>query len=312
MEKKPLVSIITVNYNQAIVTADMLQSLSKLTYSNYEVIVVDNASAEPSAYLKNEFPFITHVTSPENTGFAGGNNLGLHYAKGEYVFFVNNDTEVTPDLLDVLVAHMQSHPKCAIACPKIKYYFRPDTIQYAGTVGPSIVTSRSYDIGYMQKDDGSFNDMRITEQPNGAAMMIPMKLIEQLGAMSEIFFLYYEELDWAARFKKAGYQIHYVGSANIYHKESVSTVKNSAFKTFYLYRNRLLFIRRNYSGINKWMGSVFFTLISTPVHIAKHTLKGEWQHAQAIVKAMLWNVTHSAFREPAAHSSVLKDRLTIC
>ncbi|MCY7421256.1 MAG: glycosyltransferase family 2 protein [Chitinophagaceae bacterium] len=312
MKTEPLISIVTVNYNQCAVTADMLRSLAQLTYKNYEVIVVDNASVENSASLKNEFPFITHITSPSNTGFAGGNNLGLFYAKGDYVFLVNNDTEVTPGLLNELVSYMTTHAECAIACPKIKYFFKPDTIQYAGTVGPNLLTSRSYDIGYMQKDDGSFNDRRVTDQPNGAAMMIPMKLIKQLGPMSELFFLYYEELDWAARFKKAGYEVHYVGTASIYHKESVSTGKNSAFKTFYLYRNRLLYIRRNYNGINRIISGSFFTMISTPVHMVKHVLKGDWQHAKSIAKALIWNLTHSAFKEPATHSSLLKNQLIIC
>jgi GT2 family glycosyltransferase len=311
MKNNPLVSIVTVNYNQSAVTADMLRSLSNLDYNNFEVIVVDNASKESSSYLKKDFPFITHITSPENTGFAGGNNLGLHYAKGEYVFFVNNDTEVTSNLLTELVAYLQAHPACAIACPKIKYYNQPDTIQYAGAVGLHPLTGRSYDIGYLQPDDGRFDDVRKTDLPNGAAMLIPMKLIKELGPMSELFFLYYEELDWAARFKSAGYEVHYVGTANIFHKESVSTGKNSAFKTFYLYRNRLLYIRRNYKGVAKLTSAAFFTMFSTPVHLVKHAGKGEWAHVKAIRDALTWNLKHSPFKEPAMHSSRLINKVVI-
>ena len=132
MKTYPLVSIITVNFNQVAVTSDFLESLAMLTYSNYEVIVVDNASSQPSAGLKDKFPFITHITSPQNIGFAGGNNIGLFYAKGDYAFFINNDTIVQPNLLDVLVKYMQENEQCGIACPKIKYYDNPGTIQYAG------------------------------------------------------------------------------------------------------------------------------------------------------------------------------------
>ncbi len=291
--KQPLVSIITVNFNQAGVTADLLRSLACLHYRNFEVIVVDNASAEPAAYLEVAFPFITYVASASNTGFAGGNNLGLQYATGEYVFFVNNDTEVTPTLLDELVAYSQQHPDCGIACPKIKFYYQPNRIQYAGAMGLHPLTSRSYDIGFMQEDDGRFDDGRVTDLPNGAAMLVPMKLIRQIGAMSELFFLYYEELDWAYRFKKAGFKVHYVGSATIYHKESVSTGRNSPFKTFYLYRNRWLYIRRNYTGVNWLVSTAFFLFVSTPVHALKHLLKKEKQHTIAILKAALWNLHHS-------------------
>ncbi|MEO5999559.1 MAG: glycosyltransferase, partial [Chitinophagaceae bacterium] len=104
----PLVSIITVNYNTPVVTGEMLQSLSCLTYPDWEVIVVDNASPQrSSSYLKKTFPFIKHISSPVNVGFAGGNNIGLHFAKGEYIFFLNNDTEVTPALVTTLVEHLQ-------------------------------------------------------------------------------------------------------------------------------------------------------------------------------------------------------------
>lgn len=310
--KAPLVSIITINYNTPEVTGAMLRSLSLLNYPNWEVIVVDNASPQySSVYLKKEYPFITHITSPVNVGFAGGNNIGLHFAKGEYVFLLNNDTEVTPGLVTHLVEYLQQHPECGIACPKIKYYSVPDTIQYAGGVGLHPLTSRSYDIGYLQKDNGQCNDTRKTDLPNGAAMMIPARLLKQAGLMSEMFFLYYEELDWAARFKKAGYQIHYVGTAEVFHKESVSTGKNSPFKTFYLYRNRLLYVRRNYKGSRLLIAASFFTMVATPVHIIKHALKKEWAHSKAIWNALVWNMRNNPFKEPVTHSSSLINTITI-
>ena len=310
--KAPLVSIITVNYDTPAVTAEMLRSLSKLTYPNWEVIVVDNASPNNSSIvLKDEFPLIKHISCPENIGFAGGNNIGLHFATGEFVFFVNNDTEVTPKLVTQLVAHLQTHPKCGIACPKIKYFYKPDTIQYAGAVGLHPLTSRSFDVGYLQKDTGEFDGCNVTDLPNGAAMMVPMKLITKIGQMSEMYFLYYEELDWAARFKQQGFEIHYVGTAEIYHKESVSTGKNSPFKTFYLYRNRLLYIRRNYEGLKWLIASTFFILVSSMVHIFKHRLKNEKEHAIAIWRALIWNFSEPHHKEPKNHSSTFIDKTRI-
>ena len=306
----PLVSIITINYNTPAITGALLQSLSLLHYPNWEVIVIDNASPQySSACLKKEYPFIQHYSSPVNIGFAGGNNIGLHFAKGKYVFLLNNDTEVTPGLITELVAHLQQHPACGIACPKIKYYSMPDTIQYAGAVGLHPLTSRSYDIGYLQKDKGQFNDVRPTNLPNGAAMMIPRKALKKVGLMSELFFLYYEELDWAARFKHAGYQVHYVGTAEVYHKESVSTGKNSAFKTYYLFRNRLLYIRRNYNGIKLLIAASFFLLVSTPAHIIKHAVKKEWAHSLSIAKALWWNLRNSSLTEPAINAASLVNQI---
>ena len=310
--KTPLVSIITVNYNTPQVTEAMLRSLSLLTYTNWEVIVVDNASPKySSAYLVKDYPFMKHISAPVNTGFAGGNNMGLHFAKGEYVFLLNNDTEVTASLVTELVEYLQQHPECGIACPKIKYYDLPDTIQYAGTIGLHPLTSRSHNIGYLEKDNGQFDDIRKTDLPNGAAMMIPSRLLKEVGEMSEMFFLYYEELDWAARFKQAGYEIHYVGTASVFHKESVSTGKNSAFKTFYLYRNRLLYIRRNYKSWRWLIATGFFIGISTPVHMVKHALKKEWEHSRAIARALAWNFGNHPFKEPTTHSSSFLQQLTL-
>ena len=309
---QPLVSIITVNYDQPEVTAAMLKSLTTLDYFNYEIIVVDNASPNrSSAYLKKDFPFIKHISCPVNLGFAGGNNVGLSYAKGEYIFFINNDTEVTATLLTELVNYLKDHAEAGIACPKIKYYYKPDTIQYAGAIGLHPLTSRSFDIGYLKKDDGEYDTNYKTDLPNGAAMMIPMRLIKKVGKMSELFFLYYEELDWAARFRKEGYTIDYVGSAEIFHKESVSTGKNSSFKTFYLYRNRFLFIRRNYTGIRWLVASSFFVLVSSPVNILKHISKKESAHVKAIVKALQWNFLQKALKEPSVNSSSLSKELIV-
>lgn len=308
MHSQPLVSIITVNYNQAGVTAELLRSLSCLRYPHWEMIVVDNGSAEPAAFLQSDFPFITYVASTANTGFAGGNNLGLRYAKGDYVFFINNDTEVTPDVLDRLVLYAQAHPRCGMVCPKIKFFHQPDTIQYAGCSEMHPLTSRTYATGAMQKDEGQFDNAGKTGTPHGAAMLVPMSVIKSVGPMSEVFFLYYEELDWAARIKAAGYEVHYAGEATIYHKESVSTGRNSPFKTHYIYRNRLLYIRRNYRSVKRLVATAFFALVSVPVHAGKHLLKGETAHAKAIVRALWWNVVNPASGEQPQITDSLPQR----
>ena len=306
----PLVSIITINYNCPSVTDAMLHSLSLLNYPNWEVIVVDNASPQySSAYLKKLYPFIKHISSPINVGFAGGNNIGLQFAKGDYVLFLNNDTEVTEDLVTELVMHLQKNPACAIACPKIKYHSMPSVIQYAGAMGLHPLTSRSYDIGRLQKDFGQYNDCRKTDLPNGASMMLPMRLINKIGVMSELFFLYYEELDWAAPFKLAGFEIHYVGTAEVFNKESVSTGIGSPLKTFYLFRNRLLYIRRNYRGIRRLIAVVFFLIISTPLHIIQHAVKKQWAHSKSIIQALRWNILHHPYTEPSIHSSSIVNQL---
>ena len=106
---KNLVSIVTVNYNQSLVTIELLKSLAKSDYSFMEIIVVDNGSIPGDAEkIENFSSEITLIKSPKNLGFAGGNNLGIKKAKGEFIFFVNNDTIVEKDCIGILVSRLQN------------------------------------------------------------------------------------------------------------------------------------------------------------------------------------------------------------
>src|SRR5690606_29489994 len=110
MSDLPLVSIITINYNQEIVTCELLQSLRNINYKNIEVIVVDNASKiNPSKLISEKFPETKVIVSDVNLGFAGGNNLGIRQAKGKYILLLNNDTEVEPGFLQPLVSLMENN-----------------------------------------------------------------------------------------------------------------------------------------------------------------------------------------------------------
>src|SRR5690349_17353788 len=133
MITNPLISIITVNYNNTAVTIDLLRSIRNLEYTNIEVLVVDNDSAEdPTEELKKVFPSVNVIVSNKNVGFAGGNNLGIKAAKGDYLFFVNNDTELTPQILNGLLEVFESYPDAGAVSPKFHYFYAPGTIEFAG------------------------------------------------------------------------------------------------------------------------------------------------------------------------------------
>jgi len=155
----PLVSIITVNYNQSEVTCALLESLNKTTYPNLEVIVVDNNSTEDNPdIIKERYPNIVFIKNPINYGFAAGNNFGLMRAKGEYVFLLNNDIEVPPSFIEPLVDKLEQHPEIGAVSPKIKFYYQPDTLQFAGYTPFHPVTMRNTAIGYWEKDKGQYNE----------------------------------------------------------------------------------------------------------------------------------------------------------
>lgn len=291
MSGKPLVSIITVNFNQSDLTAALILSLSHDPYENTEIIVVDNGSKkEDASALKKRFEHIVFVKSDVNLGFAGGNNLGIKAAKGKYLFFVNNDTEFTAQTIGPLVKLLEENPKIGIVSPKIIYYNSSNIIQYAGSAGMNSWTGRSKTIGQGELDEGRYDVLRPTPIIDGAAMMVPKCVIEKVGDMPELFFLYYEELDWCEQIKRAGYLAYYNGNATIYHKESMSVGKHSVMKTYYMNRNRLLFIRRNYVGLKKLSGMLVFLLFAIPKRIVKLLQSGDWQHIKALFKGLTWNL----------------------
>ena len=291
MSNFPLVSIISVNYNQAQITRDMLNSLRRITYPNVEVIVVDNASpAGAPTYIREEFPEVKLICSARNLGFAGGNNLGVEVATGKYVLFLNNDTEVEPNFLEPLVACFEADPLAGVASPKIIFHGTDRLIQYAGSAGINPWTGRGRNQLAQQSDNGQFNQITTTDLAHGAAMMVPMAVIQRVGMMPELYFLYYEEHDWTEMIKRAGYRCYYVGTSTVYHKESMSVGKGSPLKTQYMYRNRLLFIRRNYAGRQKWSGALFFLLVAVPKHTLSFALRAELDQLRALWRGLSWHL----------------------
>ena len=292
---EPLVSIITINYNESNVTLDMLESARNLTYSNYEIIVVDNASPNDNPdIIKEKYPEVVLIKSLENLGFAGGNNLGVKQAKGAYLLFINNDTIVPPDFIQPLVETLQNDENIGMVSPKIKFHWDPSLIQYAGYTPMNHWTIRNNSIGYHQKDDGSYDKPGETQSIHGAAMMVPRTVVDKVGMMTEVYFLYYEEHDWAEMIKRGGYKIYYQPKSYILHKESISTGKFSPLKTYYISRNRILFARRNFKPFQLVVSMLFQSLVSVPKNSLKFLVKREFEHLRAFWRAIGWNLTHGA------------------
>jgi GT2 family glycosyltransferase len=295
---QPLVSIITVNFDHPEVTLCLLASLRIVTYPNIEIIVVDNASPKDDpSILKQSHPEIIFIQSATNLGFAGGNNLGVRQAKGKYILFINNDTEVDPGFLEPLVAKLESDSKIGAVSPKIKFFFHPDTIQFCGQAPMNHYTMRSRGIGHGVLDQGQFEVDTQTHFVHGAAMMIPISVIREIGLMPECYFLYYEELDWCASIKRAGYELWYVHNSVLLHKESISTGKMSPFKTYYMNRARLLYLRRNVGGLTFLIAILYQILVAIPKNLLVFALKKDKGHFKAYTSAILWHLKNLYSKE---------------
>ena len=268
----PELSFITVNYNGVTDTIELINCIQSVVHSiAYEIIVVDNGStANEAEQLRNLFPTVKCIRSETNLGFAGGNNLGIERAEGDYLFFINNDTLIEDDNLSHLIERLASNPTWGASSPKICFNQSPRLIQYAGFTSLSRITLRNKGIGFKEKNSKKYNNAQPTPYLHGAAMLVKREVVEKVGAMPEIYFLYYEELDWSTQMTKAGYTLWYDPICTVYHKESQSTGQESPLKCFYLTRNRLLYAYRNLEGIERYISICYQISIGASKSIIKH------------------------------------------
>lgn len=282
---EPLVSIISVNYNGFDDTCEMIVSLKDHLQFSFELIVVDNASKENEAErIRQLYPWVKCIRCEKNLGFAGGNNIGIVEAKGKYIFLLNNDTYITDNSLSGLITFLDNNPQVGAVTPKLKFAIYPYEIQFAGYASFSKITLRNHIIGYGEKDEGQYETPTSNSFLHGAAMMVRKDVIAKAGMLPDMYFLYYEELDWCERIKEAGYELWYVPSATVYHKESKSVGSKSTLKTFYMTRNRMLFAWRNCSGLNRYLAIAYQTTIALPKSILASLAAGRSDLAKAALK----------------------------
>lgn len=279
------ISIITINYNGLEDTCALIESIP--FNDNMEVIVVDNASKNLEAEaITKRYPQVKVIKSDKNLGFAGGNNLGIQSAQGKYLFLINNDTVFKDFNIQVLIDSMESSSTIGIVCPKIRFAWDNNPIQYTGYTPLSRITIRNRAIGFGENDHGQYDTAHPTPYAHGAAMLIRRDAIDKVGLMPECYFLYYEELDWSMMFTRAGYQIWYEPTCTIYHKESQATGQNSPLRTYYLTRNRLLLVRRNPQSFNKPLAYLYLIGIVAVRDILKYTFMRRLDLVKTIFRAL--------------------------
>lgn len=249
--------------------------------------MVDNASTnDESSEIERRYPYVKIIRSNQNLGFAGGNNLGIKAAKGKYLFLVNNDTIFKEFNIQALIDRLESSDTIGLVCPKIRFSWGTNPIQFAGYTPLSKVTVRNQAIGFGKEDKGQYETAHPTPYAHGAAMLIKREALEKVGLMPECYFLYYEELDWSMMFTRAGYQIWYEPACTIYHKESQTTGQNSPLRTYYITRNRLLLVKRNSNGVNKYLAYGYLISLVASRDIIRTGIKGQFDLLKATCKGI--------------------------
>ena len=287
--KKGLVSIITINFNGLGHLKDLLPSLKKQTYKNFEMIVVDHGSTDGSIeYIKRYHSWIKPLEKGENLGFAKGNNVGVEEAKGEYVLLLNDDTIVEPDLLEKLVGELKKDKKLGVVQPKI-VFADSKKLQSAGT----FLTSSGflYHVGYDKNpDDEKYNKSYEIFSANGSCMLIKHEVLKKVGLFDDDFFLYFEETDFCWRVWLAGYTIKYIPTTSILHKGGRTTKKlPSGFVNFHSFKNRINAMLKNLSP-GEILKILPFHLVLTQIAAISFLMRGGVKVAFSTERGIFWNV----------------------
>ena len=268
-------SIIIINYNTFELTCKCIQSLyDKLTGLTYEIILVDNASKECDPQLfKQKFPDIRLIVSETNTGFTGGNNLGVQAAVGAYLLLLNSDTELINNAPKICYDYITRHPEAGMVTCQLIYpdgRIQHNTRRFRTMGWELLEVFPIYKLMPKRKAEEImlhhyFDHKRFVKADWvwGAYMMFPKKIIAELPQkkLSDDFFMYSEDTLWCLDFQKLGYEIHFLPQAKVMHVHKGSSAKD---KHYWIWKTTI----KNHSRLMKkyypdWRWYIFNAIYRT-------------------------------------------------
>lgn len=251
----------------------------------------------PDAIGTGTIASLTLINSPDNLGFAGGNNLGLRHLRADralqYFWLLNSDTVVMPDCAAALAVKMQATPRIGMCGTIVRQYWQPDRLQALGGYAFNPLTGMGRALGGNDPVNAKFNPQDIADATDfvlGASLAVSRNFLDRVGLMEESYFLYYEEMDWSMRNRRLGSDEMVIGfahGATVYHKAGAAigspnaVQARSAFSDYWMARSRLRFTAR------------FFPLL-LPLHFAltwaialRRVTKRRYRNARALIRASL-------------------------
>ena len=257
---RSLVSVIIVNWNGLSHLPDCLGSLSKQTFRDFEVILVDNGSSDESVtYVKQHYPWVKLVILNENKGFSVGNNHGLLHAVGDYIVTLNNDTRAETDWLEILVKTADMHIDAGMVGCRICSFDDPDMID---SIGMGICRD-GMSRGRFRNRRWSSLEMHEVEEilfPSACAALYRRAMIDEIGFFDDDFFAYAEDSDLGLRGRLAGWKAVLATRAVVYHKYSKSSGSFSSLKVYLVERNHYWVALKNFSP-GLMIMQPFFTIL---------------------------------------------------
>jgi GT2 family glycosyltransferase len=254
----PHVAIVILNWNGRAYLQQFLPSVLSTTYSNYSVIVADNASTDDSiTFLKAHYPQVVLLKLEQNFGFAKGYNEALKKIEADYYVLLNSDVEVTTGWLQPMIALLQQDRSYAACQPKVLTYKQKDHFEYAGAAGGWIdafgypfARGRVFDI--CELDKGQYNNIQEVFWASGAALLIRSTAFHELKGFDEAFFAHQEEIDLCWRLQLRGYKIFCCATSVVYHVGGGTLPRGNSRKTYLNFRNNLMMLAKNLHPAEAW------------------------------------------------------------
>lgn len=248
MENIPTVYFVILNYNNPNDTIATIEEVEKINYKNFKIVIVDNYSMDNSeAVLKQRFPQHIFIQTGANLGYAGGNNMGMKRAKVEnadFICILNNDVITHPDFLQILLDYMVKHPNIGVVGPRVCEFNDPQIVQSTGAM-INFNTGRVNVLNNRVHEDKVKGEIIPCDYVGGACMLFNTKILDEVGYIPEDYFLFYEETEWCLNIKNKGYEVICNCNAKVVHKGSASINQISGLSEYFMYRNVVLFMKRN-------------------------------------------------------------------
>ncbi len=291
-DRHPSVTIIILNWNGIADTLECLKSLTKILYTNYKIIVVDNGSSGDDVnLLQNKLSNSTAIIqNKENLGYAGGINSALNEIdknKTDYILLLNNDTIVNKSFLNELVRVSESDSNIGICGSLELSYNKPKQITTIGCNFDNYFFIQTYPCKYKNIDGCNLKQNRKLDLVAGSSMLIRTSLFNKIGLFDKDYFIYGEEFDFSLKAKKAGYKSVFCPKSIVWHKsEGTSGGRMSKTGRYYLTRNRILFAKKNFNSLHYVIYLSYYLSIFIPIRIAGVILKGRDDLVSIIIKGV--------------------------
>lgn len=280
----PLIISVILNTNRRDDTLACIASLRENDYTEQQIIVLDNNSTDGSSEaIATQFPEVQIIHLEENRGYAGNNNVGITAAVGQgadWVFVLNEDTILAPDCLSQMIDAAQSHERVGVVGPMVYHHDEPQVIQSAG--GSLDRYWVSHHIGENEPDHRQYQTPRSVDWISGCAILVHRAVVEEVGALDERFFYYWEETEWCLRAARAGWTILHVPDARLWHKGVQRDYRPNPSVTYYNTRNRFLLLAKHRAPMLPWLAA----WAGTARTLISWTLKPRWQHMRDHRNAM--------------------------